>query len=64
MRNLDKARLRVKNGDNTNTGQLLKLSMFDIYNKLDKLMEMTLLKELKFMISIIVILISYHVMEI
>lgn len=39
MRNLDKARLRVKNGDNTNTGQLLKLSMFDIYNKLDKLME-------------------------
>ena len=36
MRNLDKARLRVKNGDNTNTGQLLKLSMFDIYNKLDK----------------------------
>lgn len=47
MRNLDKARLRVKNGDNSNTGQLLKLSMFDIYNKLDKLSENDIIKRAK-----------------
>lgn len=47
MRNLDKARLRVKNGDNSNTDQLLKLSMFDIYNKLDKLSESDIIKRVK-----------------
>lgn len=47
MRNLDRARLNIRNGDVSNINIALKLSMFDIYNKLDKLSEKELFKRAK-----------------